>query len=265
MVRTDEEYIEAVKNSISLASTCRYLGLQAKGPNNRKIKKIIEKYNLDISHFTKRYCDTSVYGKKPLETYLKENRPYSSSTLRKRLLEEGYKEHKCEICGIKTWNGMETPLELHHINENHYDNRLENLMLVCPNCHAVLHKTKVNTDYSMHKHLSERKIVDEIEEHKENEIIEKKRRREEKKKRELRYCVNCGKVLKSNQRVYCSQDCAHAFVSKRPPYDEFLKKIKEIGMNYTKLSKFYGVSDKTIAKWVFIYKIPFSPQEICEV
>ena len=54
-----------------------------------------------------------------------------------KLIREGLKENKCEICGlINEWNGKPLVLQLHHINGNHTDNRLENLQILCPNCHS---------------------------------------------------------------------------------------------------------------------------------
>lgn len=55
-----------------------------------------------------------------------------------KLIREGLKENKCEICGlINEWNGKPLVLQLHHINGNHTDNRLENLQILCPNCHSI--------------------------------------------------------------------------------------------------------------------------------
>jgi 5-methylcytosine-specific restriction endonuclease McrA len=61
---------------------------------------------------------------------------YLSSRLRKRLIKDGYKENKCEECGIKEWNGKSLTCELHHIDGNRGNNKLENLLIICPNCHS---------------------------------------------------------------------------------------------------------------------------------
>lgn len=54
-----------------------------------------------------------------------------------RLFEEGLKEKKCEICSITEWMGQPAPLELDHIDGEHYNNEFENLRILCPNCHAL--------------------------------------------------------------------------------------------------------------------------------
>ena len=62
---------------------------------------------------------------------------YQSYKLKNRLLREGLKERRCECCGLTEWQGMPIPLELHHINGDNRDHRIENLQMLCPNCHAL--------------------------------------------------------------------------------------------------------------------------------
>ena len=71
-----------------------------------------------------------------LVEYLATSKDIQSNKVRLRLLEEGYKEHKCECCGLTTWLDEPIPLELHHKDGDRTNNTLENFMLLCPNCHA---------------------------------------------------------------------------------------------------------------------------------
>lgn len=71
-----------------------------------------------------------------LMEYLAESKDIQNNKVRKKLLEEGYKEHKCECCGLTEWLGEPIPLELHHIDGDHHHNELSNYQLLCPNCHA---------------------------------------------------------------------------------------------------------------------------------
>ncbi|HEY7632083.1 MAG TPA: HNH endonuclease [Thermoleophilaceae bacterium] len=72
----------------------------------------------------------------PLETYLVSDSPYHRGTLKRRLIREGFKQAQCELCGIDEWLGQPLSLALHHVNGDGHDNRLENLQLLCPNCHS---------------------------------------------------------------------------------------------------------------------------------
>lgn len=71
--------------------------------------------------------------------YLGTNKSIESKTLKKKLIQEGLKERKCECCGNALWMGVSIPLELHHKDGNHYNNALDNLEILCSNCHSIKH------------------------------------------------------------------------------------------------------------------------------
>lgn len=73
----------------------------------------------------------------PISTYLVKGRRVARSHLKGRLLAEGFKDNRCERCGLSEWEGERLPLALHHVNGDGDDNRLENLQLLCGNCHSL--------------------------------------------------------------------------------------------------------------------------------
>jgi hypothetical protein len=72
----------------------------------------------------------------PIEELLVLGRKTNRSHLKQRLLNEGLKENRCEECGITEWRGRPLNMALHHVNGNGRDNRLINILFLCPNCHA---------------------------------------------------------------------------------------------------------------------------------
>lgn len=94
----------------------------------------------DTAHFVgqgwKRGDHRPTVPARPLGEVLVEGRFSNSVHLKTRLLAEGLKQPRCEICGRTEWNRFAIPLELDHLNGRRNDNRLPNLRLLCPNCHA---------------------------------------------------------------------------------------------------------------------------------
>ena len=74
---------------------------------------------------------------KPASYYFDNKNPITSHRLKEKLIKDGLKEEKCELCGVSMWQGVKLPLELHHKNGNHLDNSFENLTILCPNCHSI--------------------------------------------------------------------------------------------------------------------------------
>lgn len=72
-----------------------------------------------------------------LEKYLNGSIKVGSSRLKKKLFEFNIKKKECEECKSETWRGFPIPLELHHLDGNRENNQLENLQILCPNCHSL--------------------------------------------------------------------------------------------------------------------------------
>lgn len=61
---------------------------------------------------------------------------YQTLKLKKRLLVDGIKENKCEICGITEWNDKPIMMQLDHVDGDSHNHKLDNLRMTCPNCHS---------------------------------------------------------------------------------------------------------------------------------
>lgn len=101
------------------------------------LKVYYKKMGINYSGNSSRKGFIHAEQRKSINDYLQSNT--NNSNKRKRLIEEGIKENKCEICGLSLWMNKPIPLELHHKDFNHYNNSIENLQVLCSNCHMQAH------------------------------------------------------------------------------------------------------------------------------
>ena len=125
-----EQFVLESNSYAQLAEKIGYGDSCRTGSAYRTVHEMIETLNLDVSHFkgqgwNKDKFDYSrfVYGKK-----IK-----SSHALNAVIALRG---HRCERCGLTEWMGEPIPLEIHHIDGQELNSTLENILLLCPNCHA---------------------------------------------------------------------------------------------------------------------------------
>lgn len=111
---------------------CRELDCKPATLDSYLLKMQIE-YAGNMGGKGQKHCPT----RKKAQDFLKKGSLITSHKLRLKLLEDRVKERCCERCSNTEWLGKPIPIELHHINGDRFDNRLENLQLLCPNCHAL--------------------------------------------------------------------------------------------------------------------------------
>jgi hypothetical protein len=136
---TEQQLRQAISDSSSMRQVLLKLNVAPYGGNYAVLRKAIKVFKLNIDHFTGQGWrkNKKFVPKRPIEEYLENKFPIQSNKLRKRLLKEGVFDYMCSDCGSKTWKKQPIPLELDHIDGNNNNNRLSNLRLLCPNCHAL--------------------------------------------------------------------------------------------------------------------------------
>lgn len=139
---TIQQLENAVKTSTSYRQVLSKLGLREAGGNYDQLKKYVKEYSLDAQHFTGMAWNKGMTGiGKPLrllESVLVVNSTYQSHMLRRRLIRAGLRKAECAECGwCRVSQDGRLPLELDHINGDRHDNRIENLRILCPNCHSL--------------------------------------------------------------------------------------------------------------------------------
>ena len=129
---TDIELEQMVKESRSTRDLAIKIGYAPNGGSGvAEVNKMLREKNFDSSHFTGQAWnkDNFDYSRFQYGKVIKIADAVSAiAALRGR---------KCERCGRETWEGAPIPLEVHHEDGDHLNNRLSNLKLLCCNCHAL--------------------------------------------------------------------------------------------------------------------------------
>ena len=126
------EILDWISQNQSKAFICRQLKCKPETLNSY-LKKMGIEYNGNqackgLSKDNGRYMS--------LMEYLENSEDIQTNKIRVKLLKEGYKEYKCEKCGLSEWLGQPIALEVHHKDGDRTNNTIENFQLLCPNCHA---------------------------------------------------------------------------------------------------------------------------------
>lgn len=216
---TDTDLETAVKSSKTKSEVLKKLGLKSRNSGNfQSVDYHIRRLNLNISHFSESIIGHPIGPRRDLKEVLVKNNDNYVSThhLKIRLIKIGFLKEKCSICGITEWYGRKLSLHLDHIDGDRQNCEMNNLRLLCPNCHSL------TPTYSKQK----------------------------RKEKEQNKCNQCKKIISSRAKLCLPCNS----ISKRgknlkinwPSHQSLLRMVENLG--YRGVGVKLGVSDRAVSK-----------------
>jgi hypothetical protein len=216
------------------------------------LNKYLTLLDLQIkTKFSNKIKDITTYFKKDIYIANTNNFKY-------RLIKEGYKKHQCECCQGTTWLGGLIPIELHHVDGNRSNNLLNNLQILCSNCHTF-------TDNYKSKNISltniEKSYYCKCGNIKNNNSKKCKKCYYDSLKKDITIgnsklggnkkencCENCDKKIKKESKLCSKCYNLEQRTVDRPMLHILIKNVLKLG--YVGTGKKYNVSDNSIRKWI---------------
>ena len=271
---SDEQLQQIIQNSRSYNDLAVNLGYStSSGSGVRAVKEMLQIKHFDTSHFLGQNWNKDNYD----YTRFKSNVNIRSADSLPALIH--LRGRKCECCGLSQWRGQDIPLQIHHIDGNHYNNELDNLQILCPNCHAQTdtyagrnkNRVSISDEEFIEALKNESSIYAAIKKlgmssgkyayERANQLIIENNIVFNTNKKQYT-CKKCGSLITAGA-TYCSK-CAHELTRKveRPSREELKQLIRTT--SFLGIAHLYNdkITDNGIRKWCESYNLPKTKKEI---
>jgi len=240
---------EIIESSNSWDQVMKRFGYKSLAFCNQ-IKSKLDNLKVNTSHL--RDCKYNLRQIENSEVFVEDSDYVNGSNIKKRLQNDMGWERSCSSCKLKDWLGNPIPIQLDHINGNHFDNRIENLRFLCPNCHAL-------TDTYCGKNIKIKRDRIKFENNINLNTSHESKSQKQKALIQPKQCLHCDTYI-ARHNTHCSK-CDYKIkfeegLNRKIPIRPSLEQLQEdmTNMSVVKVGQKYGVSDNCIRKWIKKYK-----------